>query len=509
MRKGIIAGVVVAAACFAAAGASAASHKPAPVKAADKAAAKAKVVTIATHSGAVVNQHMNLALNKAAIVELDTDARDVLVSNPAVVDAVVRTPRRIFLMGQKLGETNAFFFDEAGHQILSIDIHVLRDLSDLQVAFHNDMPDSNVHAEGLNDSVVLTGTVANSMQAARAADMAGRFVGDPLKVVNMLKVGANEQVLIKVRVAEMQRNIAKQLGVNLAEAAIVAGVPVVAATNNPFGLLGRSLNDLSGGLTGQVCTSGAQPLAGGQCIIHPNNVSGSFTALEQVGLAHTLAEPNLTAVSGETAKFLAGGEFPIPASRDQFGNVIVVFKQFGVGLSFTPVVLSENRISLQISTEVSELTNAGAFLQGTSTITDTTTGQSTTIQGLNIPALAVRRAETTVELPSGGSFAIAGLLQHTTKQDIDRFPALGQMPVLGALFRSRDFQNNETELVVLASAYLVDPTHESKLAAPTDGFVPPADADTIFLGRLNTVYKNNPGAVKAASAGDQPGYIVQ
>jgi pilus assembly protein CpaC len=509
MRKGIIAGVVVAAACFAAAGANAASHKPAPAKAADKVTAKAKVVTIATHSGTVVNQHMNLALNKAAIVELDTDARDVLVSNPAVVDAVVRTPRRIFLMGQKLGETNAFFFDEAGHQILSIDIHVLRDLSDLQTAFHNDMPDSNVRAEGLNDSVVLTGTVANSMQAARAADMAGRFVGDPTKVVNMLKVGANEQVLIKVRVAEMQRNIAKQLGVNLAEAAIVAGVPIATGINNPFGLLGRSLNDLSGGLAGQVCTSGAPPLAGGNCTIHPNNVSGSFTALEQVGLAHTLAEPNLTAVSGETAKFLAGGEFPIPASRDQFGNVIVVFKQFGVGLSFTPVVLSENRISLQISTEVSELTNAGAFLQGTSTITDPTTGQSTTIQGLNIPALAVRRAETTVELPSGGSFAIAGLLQHMTKQDIDRFPGLGQMPVLGALFRSRDFQNNETELVVLASAYLVDPTHESKLAAPTDGFVPPADADTIFLGRLNTVYKNNPGAMKAASAGDQPGYIVQ
>jgi len=523
MRKGIIAGAFIAAACFTVAGANAATHKPAPAKAPAKAAVdhlagKAKVVTIATHPGTVVNQRMDLALNKAAIVELDTDARDVLVSNPGMVDAVVRTPRRIFLMALKLGETNAFFFDEAGHQILSIDIHVLRDVSDLQVAYRNDIPDAQIHAEGLNDSVVITGMVNNSQEAARAADMAAHFVGDPLKVVNMLKVSANEQVLIKVRIAEVQRNIAKQLGVNLASAAIVGGVPLVAETSNPFGLLGRSLSDLSGGQAGQVCpapgSSNPFPLSvvdgdvGGTCAIG-NNVQGTIKALEQIGLVHILAEPNLTAVSGETAKFLAGGEFPIPASRDQFGNVIVVFKQFGVGLSFTPVVLSENRISLQISTEVSELTNAGAFLQGASTVTDPSTHQTTVIQGLNIPALDVRRAETTVELPSGGSFAIAGLLQHTTKQDIDRFPGLGQMPVLGALFRSRDFQNDESELVVMASAYLVDPTHESKLAAPTDGFVPATDAETIFMGRLNTVYKNNPGAVKAASAADQPGYIVQ
>jgi pilus assembly protein CpaC len=508
MRKGIIAGVLATTACFAVVQANAATHKPAPAKA-QAAPAKAKIVTIATHGNGVVNERMNLALNKAAIIELDADARDVLVSNPAIVDAVVRTPRRIFLMGQKLGETNAFFFDEAGHQILSIDVHVMRDVSELQTAFHNDMPDTTIHAEGLNDSVVLTGMVNNSQEAARAADMAGRFVGDPTKVVNMLKTSANEQVLIKVRVAEIQRNIAKQLGVNLAEAAIVGGVPLVAESNNPFGLLGRALNDLSGGQSGQVCTSGALPLAGGLCTIHPNNLQGQFTALEQVGLAHTLAEPNLTAVSGETAKFLAGGEFPVPTSRDQLGNVVVEFKQFGVGLSFTPVVLSENRISLQISTEVSELTNEGAFLQQTSTSTDASTGVSTTVQGLSIPALAVRRAETTVELPSGGSFAIAGLLQHTTKQDLDRFPGLGQMPVLGALFRSRDFQNNESELVILASAYLVNPTHESKLAAPTDGFIPASDADTIFLGRLNTVYKNNPGTTKAASADGQPGYIVQ
>jgi len=194
-----------------------------------------------------------------------------------------------------------------------------------------------------------------------------------------------------------------------------------------------------------------------------------------------LAEPNLTAVSGETAKFLAGGEFPVPAARDRDGNVTVVFKQFGVGLSFTPVVLSSGRISLQLSSEVSELTNTGSFTSSTGT------GGG----GFTIPALSVRRTETTVELPSGGSFAVAGLMQHNTKQVIDGFPGVKDLPVLGALFRSRDFQNDETELVVLVSAYMVQPNAEKSFSAPTDGFVAPTDPETLLLGRLNAVYKNS------------------
>jgi len=223
---------------------------------------------------------------------------------------------------------------------------------------------------------------------------------------------------------------------------------------------------------------------------------------------HTLAEPNLTAVSGETARFLAGGEFPVPSGRDQQGNVSITFKQFGVGLSFTPVVLSENRISLQVSTEVSELTNTGAFTLNGSTTVDPTTGQTVTAPGLTIPALNVRRAQTTVELPSGGSFAIAGLLQQTNKQVINEFPGLANMPVLGALFRSRDYQNNETELVVLVSAYLVRPTSEKRLAAPTDNFVPPNDLDTILMGRLNAEHPAPLDGLKSA-ANTKNGFIVQ
>jgi pilus assembly protein CpaC len=299
----------------------------------------------------------------------------------------------------------------------------------------------------------------------------------------------------------MQRQIAKQFGIDLSAAINAWGVPIVASTSNPFGLLGRALSDASGVQVGNTC-----PLATG--VTTHLCAGGVLKALEEVGLIHTLAEPNLTAVSGETARFLAGGEFPVPGGRDQQGNVQIIFKQFGVGLSFTPVVLSENRISLQISTEVSELTNTGAFTLNGTTITDPSTGQTVTAPGLTIPALNVRRAQTTVELPSGGSFAIAGLLQHTTKQQIDAFPGLKDMPVLGALFRSRDYQNNETELVVLVSTYLVKPTSEKRLASPTDGFVPPSDAETILLGHLNAEHPPAPDGLKSAG-NTKLGFIVQ
>ncbi len=460
-----------------------------------------RVINVSAREG-TAHEHLTLALGKAAIVQLDTDARDVLVSSPTIVDAVVKTSRRVYLLGLKTGQTNAFFFDAAGHQILSLDIEVERDVADLTSMMHANFPGSEIHATAMNDNVVLTGTVASAQDATRAQDLASRFAtadgkSDPTRVVNMLKVKGREQVLIKVRVSEIQRNIAKQLGVNLATAVTAYGIPIVAATSNPFGL-GQVLSAASGAQIGSIGTPGNPG---------PNNIQGVLNALDQVGLSHTLAEPNLTAVSGETAKFLAGGEFPVPVSRDLYGNVTIEFKQFGVGLSFTPVVLSENRISLQVSTEVSELTNEGAFVQS-ATQTVGPTGQAVNVASLTVPALSVRRAETTVELPSGGSFAIAGLLQHTTKQDLDEFPGLGQMPVLGALFRSRDFQNNETELVVIVSAYLVDPSHETKLAAPTDGYVPATDLEQDFLGKMNATYSNDPHGLKSAADG-KAGFIVE
>ena len=368
------------------------------------------------------------------------------------------------------------------------------------------MPGSNVKVQAINDNVVLSGTVTSAQESARAQDLAARFAGDPAKVVNMLKVPGSEQVMIRVRIAEMQRNVAKQFGIDLASAAVIAGVPVAASSSPAFGLVGRALNDLSGAQAGQVCNStstAGNPLAAmggaGICNIGPNNLQGTIKALESVGLVHMLAEPNLTAVSGETARFLAGGEFPVPSGRDSQGNVSVEFKQFGVGLSFTPVVLSAGRISLQVSTEVSELTNTGAFtLQG-----------STATNGLTIPALSVRRTQTTIELPSGGSFAISGLMQHTSKQVLESMPGVKDLPILGALFRSRDYENDETELVVIISAYLVTPTVAANLAAPTDGYVAPTDAETILLGRLNAVYPKSGDAGAKPNPAGAVGFIVQ
>jgi pilus assembly protein CpaC len=466
--------------------------------------ANAKVMTISTRDA--TSQRLTLSLNKAAVVQLDQDARDVLVSNPEMVDAVVRTPRRIFLLANKVGQTNAFFFDGNGRQILALDIRVERDVTDLSSLMHASMPNSSIKVQALNDNVVLTGSVSSAIEASHAADLAARFAGDPKKVVNMLAVAAGQQVMLKVRIAEMDRNIAKQFGVDLQAAKVLNGTPMAFSTSNPYGLLGRALSDLSGGQLGQVCNGGTSnsnnpfgtvASTGGNCDIN-NNVQGQLRALERVGLVHMLAEPNLTAVSGETAKFLAGGEFPVPASRDRDGNVTVVFKQFGVGLSFTPVVMSSGRISLQLSSEVSELSNTNSFLlQG-----------ANSANGLQIPALSVRRTETTVELPSGGSFAVAGLMQHNTKQVVDGFPGVKDLPVLGALFRSRDFQNDETELVVLVSAYLVEPTAESQLAAPTDGFVAPTDPETLLLGRLNAVYRKESKPVTPQAAAPV-GFVVR
>jgi pilus assembly protein CpaC len=463
----------------------------------------ARVMTISTHGAE--HQRLTLSLDKAAVVQLDQDARDVLVSNPDLVDAVVRTPRRIFLLATKVGQTNAFFFDAQGKQILALDIRVEKDVVDLSGLMKASLPNSSIQVQAMNDNVVLTGSVSSAMEASRAADLAARFTGDAKKVVNMISIAGGQQVMLKVRIAEMDRNIAKQFGINLAAAKIVGGsTPVAVSTANQFNLVGQALSDLSGGQVGQVCANSSTSLNpfgalqnGGTCVIQ-NNVQGQLKALERVGLVHMLAEPDLTAVSGETAKFLAGGEFPVPASRDRDGNITVEFKQFGVGLSFTPVVLAPGRISLQLSSEVSELSNTGAF---------TLTGGTTT--GLTIPALTVRRTATTVELPSGGSFAVAGLMQHNTKQVIDGFPGVKDLPVLGALFRSRDFADDQTELVVMISAYLVEPTAASALAAPTDGFVAPTDPETLLLGRLNATYKKKDDKPMAPQASAPVGFVVR
>jgi pilus assembly protein CpaC len=443
-----------------------------------------RVIHIASDANAAPH-HLSLSRSKGIVIELDRDAREVFAANPNLVDVVVRAPRRIYVMAHELaGQTNLIMLDAEGNQIATVEIDVEADVANLIDQIARAMPGTKVKAQTVNGNVVLSGSVSNVQEASRAQDIAQQFQGSVGKVVNGLTIDQRQQVLIQVRVSEMSRAVSKQLGINQLTSVNVAGTPIVVATDNQFSLLGRAISDISGAVIGKTCAP--MPCAA------PNNIQAELKALERIGLVHTLAEPNLTAVSGEAAKFLAGGEFPVPVGRDRDGNITIEYKQFGIGLAFTPVVLGEGRISLQVSTEVSELTNTGAISLG----------------GVTLPGLSVRRAQTTVELPSGGSLAIGGLIQQQTKQNLDAFPGAKDVPVLGALFRSRDFQNNESELVVTVNAYLVNPVSPTQLARPDDGYVVPTDLETILLGRLNAVYgkdAKDPPAVPKGTVG----YIVQ
>ena len=427
-------------------------------------------VKIDTGGDSAVSKSIVLPLNKAAIVDLPQAASDVLVSQPSVVDAVVRSPRRVYLLGLSVGQTNAFFFDGEGRQILNLEIQVERDLTALTDLINRLMPDARIEAEAINDNVVLRGSAQNASQAANAAEVAGRFIGDPTKVITMISVRQPEQVMLKVRVVEMQRQLMKQLGVSQSGS--------VQLNNAAFTLGSSSLVGAAGGLNGEAELSNIGDL---------EELDLSFEALESNGLVRVLAEPNLTAVSGETAKFLAGGEFPVPVGQDDEG-ITIEFKEFGVGLGFSPVVLDKGRISMKISTEVSEVTTDNAFLVPGAFIVDPNTGNVTSTGNLTIPGLAVRRANTTVELPSGGSLVMAGLLQQDLRQTIEGVPGLKDTPVLGQLFRSRNFTSNETELVIIVTPYLVNPTHESKLTDPAAGSVPATDLQAIVLGKMLSTY---------------------
>lgn len=409
-----------------------------------------------------------LGIGKSTVIDLPRDAKDVLVANPAIANAVVRSARRAYLIGVAPGQTNVIFFDAEGRQIAAYDIEVGRDASGVREALRRVMPTSSIRVDVVSDSVILSGEVANAAQAQHAVDTAVRLVGDPAKVVNGLTIRGGEQVMLKVVVAEVQRNVLKQLGFNLDAINVEIGSAVLNLNiNNPFSVQGNIVEPPNS-------IAPSWDVAGG-------TVTATLRAMEQSGVLRTLAEPNLTAISGEPAKFLAGGEFPVPGGQtcDPSGScqIQIEFKQFGVSLDFTPIVLSEGRISLKVATEVSELSNEGAIR----------------LTNISIPALKVRRANSTVELPSGGSLVLAGLLQETTRQNINGLPGLMNIPILGTLFRSRDYQAGETELMIMVTPYTVRPTSARNLARPDDGFANPDDPSTILLGRLNRIY-GGPGS---------------
>lgn len=497
---------------------------------------------------------LSLGASKSVLVQFPFELRDVLVSDPEKMDAVVQSSNRVFLIAKKVGQTNAFFFDTQGKQVLTLEVSVGADLSALDELVRRFIPGSNVKSEMAGNAIVLTGVVRTPIDATRAGDIAFQFAqanrnaissssstttrGGSVTtetdsqsqagqgqqatsskksdlVINLLTIEGEEQVMLKVTVAEVQRTILKQFGINLG-AVITSGnfstailsenaLPLTAAAGlGKLPIPGLGTTALAAGGTVSCATSGVlcnynsgssgafgnsgmtNTFSGGN-----TSITNALRALERDGLVRTLAEPNLTAVSGETAKFLAGGEYPIPIV-DSTGKLSVQFKEFGVGLAFTPVVMSEGRISLKIETEVSELTDAG----------------SVTLSSITIPALKKRQAKSTVELPSGGSLALAGLISEDTRQNIDGFPVLKDVPVLGTLFRSRDFSRHETELVVIVTPYVVRPTARRNLARPDDGLAPASDLKANFLGHINRVYGRGKELPPGGLRGDY-GFIVE
>ena len=430
-----------------------------------------------------VAQTLELTLNKTAIVEFEEDVDDILVANPDIADVLARSKRRIAVMGRGKGESGIIFMGQNGKELLSLDVIVAgQGVTELQTLIERYVPRGDIQAEFVNGAIVLAGKAPSISEADIATQLANQFVTNGNPVINMISIEGKDQVLLKVRIVEMQRSVTKQFGVNLSGSVNFTELlpdtkSFTFGTQNSFGLSGGSLGGLSlGGAYQNIANGNIQSQAG-----------LTLNMLERVGLVRTLAEPNLTALSGENAKFLAGGEFPVPTNSDDEGNVTLSYKPFGVGLGFTPVVLSEGRISLRISTEVSETTSQGGFTSGGSVVVDSS-GQAIAQASIVVPALKVRRADTTVELPSGGSLVIAGLIQEQTRQAMDAVPGAGDLPVLGALFRSREFQNDERELVVIVTPYLVDPTDPNNLRAPDDGYVTPKDSKAILFGRINEIY---------------------
>ena len=443
-------------------------------------------VNIQAPGTGVNNRSIVLPFSKSTVIELPENVMDVIVSDPDVVEAVVHTSRRTMLIGKGSGQTNVYFYSHDGRELLNVDIRVERDIDGLQSLISKNTIDSNVEVQSFNSNILLTGAVPNAAAADTVEKLARMWLGaggGGGEIVNLLAIEGKDQVMLKVRIVEMQRSVTKQMGLDLSAIGDLGGSTV------------SLVNQVGPSLASGFQANGTFNNTGGGDL---TSLSGALSALESVGLVRTLAEPTLTAISGETANFLAGGEIPIfsGASRDDTGQLIrsFEFKPFGVSLGFTPVVLSEGLISLSISTEVSEPTTENAFISD---------------NGESILGIRVRRANTVVEMPAGGSLVIAGLIREETRSTVDGTPGVKDIPGLGALFRGRDTQSTQTEVVIMVTPYLVDSTHPDKLQTPADGFLASNDTESLLLGRLNKVYsQNGQPKLQASSLSGPFGHVV-
>ncbi len=435
---------------------------------------------------------LSLGISKGIVLRLDRPASNVFVADPAVADIQVKSPTIIYLVGKTVGSTTLFALDKQDQVIMNSRIEVHADTDGLQSAINQLVPNSGIKVKAISDSVVLDGSLKSAAEGDDIRQLAARYVPDAKQLVNQMQLDAPNQINLHVRIAEVSRTVEKQFGINWQNMynngtiafGLMSGGTTTAASTAISSIAGS--NTATGAIIPNLAgTSGAGFNTGGAAIqsgATVNNlysgfthgsgsVNGMITALENQGLINILAEPNLTAVSGQKASFLAGGEFPVPVPQSGTGGSAVVtidYKQFGVGLTFIGTILNGNRISLHVEPEVSQI--------------DTST--EIQVAGVTVPGLSTRRAETTVELASGQSFAIGGLMQNNTTQNINKFPWLADLPILGPLFRSEAFQRNETELVIIVTPYIVRPVSNEQMAMPTDGMTTPSDFDMIMNSHM-------------------------
>jgi pilus assembly protein CpaC len=436
---------------------------------------------VAQPTAAKPAETVNLSKGTGTLVRLSEPMSDVFVANDSIADVQVRSSSQLYVFGKGAGETTIYATAKNGRVVYAANVRVGNNISSVGEMLHLAMPDANIEATPMNNLMLLTGTVANPDDVAEAQRLTQAYVGKETEVVSRLKSATPLQVMLKVRIAEINRSMLKSVGVNLLNKAHGSTLFNIGQGNPGSITTQPGTIDANGNLTGSIDpSSGARP---GQSIVTFNNLAGatslglfghifgtdllgSLDLMQNDGFVTTLAEPTLTALSGETASFLAGGEFPIPVSQG-LGSVTIEYKQYGVGLAFTPIVLSDGRISMRVRPEVSQLSDAG----------------SVKLNGFIVPALTTRRAETTVELGSGQSFMIGGLLQNSNNNTITKAPFLGDLPILGMLFRSTSYQRNETELVIIVTPYLVRPS-SAPLAVPTQGYRAPTDAQQIITGQV-------------------------
>lgn len=424
--------------------------------------------------GAIMDRHITITRGKSQVIKVNANIADVLVADPSVIEVGAMKSDRLYLIGAALGDTNVMIFDGEGNAIEQLDVHVRVDEDTLQHTLSSLFPDEDIIAKTVNDDIMITGQASNPAIAARIEQVAARFAGQDEAVVNMMSVKGEQQVMLKVKVLEVSRNILNELGLE------VDGTLNKGAANGLFGS------------TGAVGLTAPTPVGTGSLLfdVGASTISTIFQALERDGYISTLAEPNLTAISGENARFLAGGEYPIPTEIDDEGNVSYEYKPFGVSLAFKPVVMSKNRINLNVSTEVSNISNDFSFQ----------------LANLTVPGFDVRRAETSVEMPSGGTLMLAGLIESNTVNNMNRIPGIKDVPVLGDLTGSESFQRNETELVVMISAYLVKPYADEEQIVDRKPMEQTSPLNQALIANLQRTNGNK--KVRNAVNGQPVGYLL-